>query len=214
MFVYRVAGPSRLALPVKLAHKRSKKTIFLTNGGFGCLFVVQRHMSRTSRNSTLGMRNPQDVRSENKDMGDVEEIKRQARLIAKNGKRGQETKPIDAQVFPTLGQLSAFTPFEKDSDFAGYRCRVNRVTQVSTTALLPLHASQAPRLADIRSLQPRRHSFRFYHPTRFSLETHHRASTTELGSFQKGLLEKEKGQNTAGFPCYFLCISVSFRFNQ
>lgn len=71
--------------------------------GSGCFLLVQRHKSRMSQHPNLGTQDPLDRRKK-KELGDPEAIKKQGKQIAKMGKRGQERKPIDATVFPTLGQ--------------------------------------------------------------------------------------------------------------
>jgi hypothetical protein len=103
MFVHRVAGPSRLSMPAKLAPARSRRTRAITVEGLGCFVLVQRHKSGMRHHPNLGTQDPRDRRKK-KDLGDHEAMKKQGKQIAKMGKRGQERKPIDASVFPTLGQ--------------------------------------------------------------------------------------------------------------
>jgi hypothetical protein len=58
------------------------------------------------QNPNLGTQDPRDRRKKS-DLGNPEAMKKQGKQIAKMGKRGQERKPIDATVFPTLGQSNS-----------------------------------------------------------------------------------------------------------
>jgi hypothetical protein len=71
--------------------------------GLGCFVLVQRHKSKMSQQHNLGTQDPLDRRKKN-ELGDPDAMKKHGKQIAKMGKRGQERKPIDSSVFPTLGQ--------------------------------------------------------------------------------------------------------------